>query len=102
MRIEGKVAIVTGAASGIGAACAETLARAGAKVVATDVDGAAGAAAVRKIVGAGGDALFLDQDVTDEARWPQIISARLFEICGYSDCSVPEAYDFASGAINML
>ena len=41
MRIEGKVAIVTGAASGIGAACAETLARAGAKVIATDVDGPA-------------------------------------------------------------
>ena len=33
MQIEGKVAIVTGAASGIGAACAETLARAGARVI---------------------------------------------------------------------
>ena len=53
MRIEGKVAIVTGAASGIGAACAETLARAGAKVIATDVDRAGGEGVVRRIAAAG-------------------------------------------------
>jgi NAD(P)-dependent dehydrogenase (short-subunit alcohol dehydrogenase family) len=75
MRIVGKVAIVTGAASGIGAACAQTLARAGAKVIATDIDTAAGESVVRKIAAAGGEALFLDQDVTQEARWPQIIAA---------------------------
>ena len=38
--IEGKIAIVTGGASGIGAACAATLAREGAKVVITDLDDA--------------------------------------------------------------
>ena len=37
-QVEGKVAIVTGGASGIGAACATTLAREGAKVVITDID----------------------------------------------------------------
>jgi NAD(P)-dependent dehydrogenase (short-subunit alcohol dehydrogenase family) len=75
MRIEGKVAIVTGAASGIGAACAETLARAGAKVIATDVDKAGGEGVVRRIEAAGGEALFLDQNVTEEARWLQVIAA---------------------------
>jgi NAD(P)-dependent dehydrogenase (short-subunit alcohol dehydrogenase family) len=39
-QVEGKVAIVTGGAAGIGAACAETLAREGAKVVLTDLRGA--------------------------------------------------------------
>jgi NAD(P)-dependent dehydrogenase (short-subunit alcohol dehydrogenase family) len=39
-QVEGKVAIVTGGASGIGAACAATLAREGAKVVITDIDDA--------------------------------------------------------------
>jgi NAD(P)-dependent dehydrogenase (short-subunit alcohol dehydrogenase family) len=41
-QVEGKVAIVTGGASGIGAACAATLAREGAKIVVTDLDDAAG------------------------------------------------------------
>jgi NAD(P)-dependent dehydrogenase (short-subunit alcohol dehydrogenase family) len=41
-QVEGKVAIVTGGASGIGAACAATLAREGAKVVVTDLDDAGG------------------------------------------------------------
>lgn len=75
MKMNDKVAIVTGAASGIGAACAETLARAGAKVVATDVDRTGGEGVVGRIAAAGGEALFLDQDVTEEARWPQIIAA---------------------------
>jgi NAD(P)-dependent dehydrogenase (short-subunit alcohol dehydrogenase family) len=43
-QLEGKVAIVTGGASGIGAACAVTLAREGAKVVVTDLDDTGGQA----------------------------------------------------------
>ena len=51
--MQGKVAIVTGGgASGIGAACAATLAREGAKVVVTDLDDAGGQAVVDRIGGA--------------------------------------------------
>ena len=53
-QVEGKVAIVTGGASGIGAACATTLAREGAKVVITDIDDAGAQAVVGKIAAAGG------------------------------------------------
>ncbi|MBO0742592.1 MAG: SDR family NAD(P)-dependent oxidoreductase, partial [Hyphomicrobiaceae bacterium] len=69
------MAIVTGAASGIGAQCAETLARAGAKVIATDIDRAGGERVARRITEAGSEAIFLDQDVTEEARWPHVIAA---------------------------
>ena len=48
-QIDGKVAIVTGGASGIGAACATTLAREGAKMVVTDMEDPGGQAVVDKI-----------------------------------------------------
>jgi glycine/D-amino acid oxidase-like deaminating enzyme len=69
-QVGGKVAIVTGGASGVGAACALTLAREGAKVVVTDLDDTGGKAVVEQIGGAGGGANFLDQDVTLEEAWP--------------------------------
>jgi NAD(P)-dependent dehydrogenase (short-subunit alcohol dehydrogenase family) len=61
-QVEGKVAIVTGGASGIGAACATTLGREGAKVVVTDLDDTGGQAVVSKIGSAGAEALFIHQD----------------------------------------
>lgn len=74
-QLEGKVAIVTGGASGIGAACATTLAREGAKVVVTDLDDNGGQAVVERIGGAGGEAIFLHQDVSIEESWPGAIEA---------------------------
>jgi len=74
-QVEGKVAIVTGGASGIGAACAATLAREGAKVVVTDLDDSRGEALVAEIGSAGGEAIFLHQDVSLEESWPSIIEA---------------------------
>jgi gluconate 5-dehydrogenase len=72
-RVDGKVALVTGAASGIGRACAERLAAEGAAVVLTDVSD--GAEAVSAIQAAGGKAEFLSQDVTQEDAWAQVIAA---------------------------
>ena len=60
-----KFAIATGGASGIGATCAATLAREGAKVIVTDLDDPRGQALVDKISSAGGDeAVYLHQDVS--------------------------------------
>jgi NAD(P)-dependent dehydrogenase (short-subunit alcohol dehydrogenase family) len=73
-QVAGKVAIVTGGASGIGAACAETLAREGASVLVTDVDELMGQGLVQKIAKAGGKVAWLRHDVRDEATWPEVIA----------------------------
>jgi NAD(P)-dependent dehydrogenase (short-subunit alcohol dehydrogenase family) len=73
-QVEGKVAIVTGGASGIGEACVLTLAREGARVVISDIDDLRGAALAARIAAAGQDAVYLSHDVTDEARWQAVIA----------------------------
>jgi NAD(P)-dependent dehydrogenase (short-subunit alcohol dehydrogenase family) len=73
-QVAGKVALVTGGASGIGAAVAELLAQEGATVVATDVDELRGPEVVAGIAKAGGKAIFLQQDVTSEPRWTEIVA----------------------------
>jgi NAD(P)-dependent dehydrogenase (short-subunit alcohol dehydrogenase family) len=70
MRMKDKVALVTGAASGMGAATARLFAREGAKaVVVADVLDKEGAAVVADIQKSGGKATFIHLDVTDEAQW---------------------------------
>jgi NAD(P)-dependent dehydrogenase (short-subunit alcohol dehydrogenase family) len=73
-QVKGKIAIVTGGASGIGAACAVTLAQAGATVVVTDVDEQRGNEVVAGIKATGREAVFLSQDVTDEPRWKVVVA----------------------------
>lgn len=73
-QVSGKVAVVTGGASGIGEACAETLAREGASVLITDIDDALGKGVVERITKAGGKAHYQRHDVRDEAAWPGIVA----------------------------
>ena len=73
-RVAGKVALVTGGASGLGAESARRLAREGAAVVLTDLAVEAGEAVARAIAEAGGRAAFLAQDVTDEGDWVRVVA----------------------------
>ena len=74
-RVRNKVALVTGAAKGIGRATAILLAEEGAKVVLTDVDDAAGESVAKEIRDAGGNAIFFHHDVTDEVQWVKVIQS---------------------------
>lgn len=67
-RLDGKVCVVTGAASGIGKRIAEVYAQAGGKVVIADLKLDAAEATANEIRDAGGDALAVAMDVTDEAQ----------------------------------
>lgn len=73
-RVADKVAIVTGGALGIGRASAALLAREGAKVVVTDILVEEGEAAVEEIRKAGGEARFLEHDVTSEEAWRRVVA----------------------------
>ena len=85
-----KVAIVTGATSGLGRATAIAFAKAGAKVVIAGRREAEGAAVVREITQAGGEALFVKTDVAREAD-VQALVARALERFGRLDCAFNNA-----------
>jgi 3(or 17)beta-hydroxysteroid dehydrogenase len=72
-RVEGKVALITGGASGLGAEDARLLAREGARVVITDVQDELGRQVAAEIPGA----LYLNHDVRDERRWGEVIAETL-------------------------
>ncbi len=70
---QGKVALVTGGASGIGEACAQVLARGGAKVAVVDMNDELGNQVIHAIKGDGGEAVFLRVDVSDAAAVAQMV-----------------------------
>lgn len=73
MRLEDRIAVVTGAAQGIGAACARAFAAEGARVVVSDVNEDAGAALVRTIAADGGQARFCRADVAAAADAERLV-----------------------------
>ena len=73
-RLEAKVAIITGAGTGIGRVAARLFAGEGARVVVAEIDEAAGRESAREAAAGGGDAVFVGTDVTDPASVRELIS----------------------------
>jgi NAD(P)-dependent dehydrogenase (short-subunit alcohol dehydrogenase family) len=85
-RVEGKVALVTGGASGIGRATALTFAREGAKLVIADLNEDGGRQTVHMVTEQGGDAIFVKTDVTQATAVEALIS-KAVETYGRLDCA---------------
>ena len=79
MRLDGKVALISGGARGMGAEEARLFAREGARVVIGDVLEEEGRRVAAQIGEAGGKAIFLSLDVTSESQWQDAIAATVAE-----------------------
>lgn len=94
-RVEGKVCIVTGAASGMGRADAIRLASEGAKVVITDLNERDGQAVAAEI---GDSAIFIKHDVSNEADWQRVVSTAV-DTFGRLDVLVNNAGMMVMGSV---
>jgi NAD(P)-dependent dehydrogenase (short-subunit alcohol dehydrogenase family) len=90
MRLKDKVAIITGAASGMGASTAQLFASEGAKVVVTDLAIDQGSAVAEEITDTGGQAHFVKLDVSSEVDWRNAVSETI-SIYGQIDILVNSA-----------
>ena len=89
-RLEGKVAVITGAARGIGLACARRFAADGAEVVLADIDAAAGEEAAEALRQEGREALFVQADLTQRAAVDALVG-RTVERFGRIDIMLSNA-----------
>jgi NAD(P)-dependent dehydrogenase (short-subunit alcohol dehydrogenase family) len=101
MRLQDKVAIISGAASGMGAATARRFAKEGAAVVVADMLEAEGRAVADGIAAAGGKAVFMTLNVTDEAGWKNVV-AQTVKMFGKLDILVNNAGISGSATNDML
>jgi len=101
MRLEGKVAIVSGAASGMGAATARRFAKEGAKVVIADMLEDQGRQVAAEITRSNGTAEFMRLDVTNEDDWRAVVDATVQKY-GKLDILVNNAGISGSAASDML
>jgi NAD(P)-dependent dehydrogenase (short-subunit alcohol dehydrogenase family) len=110
MRLDDKVALITGAASGMGASMARIFAHEGAKVVVADVLEEEGRRVVADITQANGAAIFRHLDVTSEAEWKATIDAAIAEFgkldilvndAGLSGSAVEDLFDTAAWDLLM-
>lgn len=85
-KMQGKVALITGGASGLGAEDARVLSREGARVVITDVQDALGAEVAASLP----DCFYLHHDVRDQARWAEVV-AETIKVFGRLDTLVNNA-----------
>ena len=99
--LDGRVAIITGAAMGIGRACALRMAQQGARVVLTDIDEAAGERTRGEIQDLGGVATFLRTDVTSMADM-EAAAALAVERLGTIDILVNNAAQAIGGVVDEI
>ncbi len=90
MRLKDKVAIITGAAAGIGLACAKRFAAEGAKVVLADTNREKGEEAAEQIQATGADAVFITCDVGDKPEVDALVQSAVAAF-GRLDCAVANA-----------
>ena len=99
MRLQGKVALITGAGSGIGKSTALLFAQEGAQVIVNDRQEEAGKETVQEIAESGGEALFLQADVTDASQVERMVQQTL-ERCGKIDVLFNNAGISGVGALH--